>query len=1300
MKPRIHRIRTAAALCLLGMACSASAGTIAYWRFEGDGTTVPTAGTQVEDTNGRTTITTGVGVRAVDVTGNGNTMWSWEHAWAGHTYETNLPGNLSYVPSTGQSNAFSLKNAGSYPGMFTWPAMAPPTGTNINTWTSTAWTIEAYVYSSALDGYRTLVCREGNGVAGVDGSLAPLYLQKVPDGRLVIKFADAAGNWHEAYDTTSMVLNKWYAVAATSDGATLKLYKNSFDGNGYVLVGSKDISGSTNPALVNPGNDNTGNPWGWVIFRGRYGNNDAPDQNHGDRWFGGLDEVRISDTALAPADMLASLNTGDGDGDGLPDSWEVITFGNLGQTGTGDPDNDGHTNLAEYTANSNPTVQASVPGDIDGDGLSDTWEMTHYTNLTTSNGTADPDGDLATDALEAGANTNPNNADSWPDTDADGMNDAWESAYFTDLSKTGAADTDTDGYTDLEEFVYLTNPTVATFSPPWTALRHRWSFNGDLTDSVGGSNASIIDIGTTSNATLGANAITLDGGDKTTSDYVRLGSNLLKGIAHPVTLEFWATQNSVMNWSRMFDFHGATNESLHLAWTNGTNIATDQVEWVDPGGPAVYNTNQPFTAGTQYHIVMTIEPAAGTDGKTKVTWYSAPAADADLGAARGNFETTNNLVNFNDLNDAIGFSPWPDATANAAYDEIRIWNGALRGYAREELHDNGPDNAVNADADADGLPDAWETANLLSTASGTGTDGPDGDPDGDLTSNRQELLLGTDPQDPMSNAADTDADGLPDAWEITYFGTITAQNGAGDPDGDHATNAEELAAVTNPTLVTSFPDTDTDGLSDGWEMFYFTDLDETGTGDTDGDGFTNVAEQTAASSPLDPLIPGATDGDGDNDGLDDRWEVLHFTNIVSQNGIGDPDNDSANNLAEYKAMSDPNVAASTPTDVNGDTVPDTVSFMGFDTAGTGLLDKDGEATGFTHRLANTGTDPSFSPNDPNLDLDTAAGTLAITSTNNDVNGQFNMAVAEMLGINLSSLGFTGSQDFKLRAKFVNLPATSNADQLGIFAGASSTSLIRGGRIDVKNTFGTNTNGNNDSNSVFAGAADHLAATRSATVEMSRVAGVWSLSINGMTVTPGAQPAFLDALPDLTVGVLNADLFSNTRKTAYLDSFTAVVLTNPSPDGDGDGMDDTWEIANFGTVGAQNGGGDPDGDGATNLEEFAFNGNPNNGSDQGHAVGTRGDSNGNGRADFTLTIAVRAGATFAAGPNGTQTATVNGITYTVRGSEDLAAFNSPVTWVSSAASGSPDYELHTFRLDVSDAVAPAAKGFLQATVSAP
>jgi hypothetical protein len=54
------------------------------------------------------------------------------------------------------------------------------------------------------------------------------------------------------------------------------------------------------------------------------------------------------------------------------------------------------------------------------------------------------------------------------------------------------------------------------------------------------------------------------------------------------------------------------------------------------------------------------------------------------------------------------------------------------------------------------------------------------------------------------NAAsdDTDGDLLPDSWEILYFGNLN-QNGSGDPDGDGINNATELAEGTNPNHAAS-----------------------------------------------------------------------------------------------------------------------------------------------------------------------------------------------------------------------------------------------------------------------------------------------------------------------------------------------------------------------------------------------------------------------------------------------------------------------------------------------------------------
>jgi YD repeat-containing protein len=46
--------------------------------------------------------------------------------------------------------------------------------------------------------------------------------------------------------------------------------------------------------------------------------------------------------------------------------------------------------------------------------------------------------------------------------------------------------------------------------------------------------------------------------------------------------------------------------------------------------------------------------------------------------------------------------------------------------------------------------------------------------------------------------ADTDGDGMDDAWEIQYFGNLT-HNGLGDSDGDGLNDFAEFIAGTNPT---------------------------------------------------------------------------------------------------------------------------------------------------------------------------------------------------------------------------------------------------------------------------------------------------------------------------------------------------------------------------------------------------------------------------------------------------------------------------------------------------------------------
>jgi hypothetical protein len=95
-------------------------------------------------------------------------------------------------------------------------------------------------------------------------------------------------------------------------------------------------------------------------------------------------------------------------------------------------------------------------------------------------------------------------------------------------------------------------------------------------------------------------------------------------------------------------------------------------------------------------------------------------------------------------------------------------------------------------------------------------------------------------------AADTDDDNLPDAWEQAMFGNL-AQSAAGDPDGDWLVNLAELHWNSNPSDY----DTDNDNVSDGEEAMWY--LSDPSLLDSDADGWTDDQEiNTYGTDPNDP----------------------------------------------------------------------------------------------------------------------------------------------------------------------------------------------------------------------------------------------------------------------------------------------------------------------------------------------------------------------------------------------------------------------------------------------------------------
>jgi fibronectin-binding autotransporter adhesin len=288
------------------------------------------------------------------------------------------------------------------------------------------------------------------------------------------------------------------------------------------------------------------------------------------------------------------------------------------------------------------------------------------------------------------------------------------SAGVLGINKIGSGALTLTGVNTYSGTTTIAEGTLKIGSP--VTVTHRWSFNNSLVDSVGGSNAAIIEVGA-NNVTLSSTQATLAGGTRSDSDYIRLGSNLLPDTNQPIAIELWATTNGLKSWSRIFDFGSGTSENLFMSWTKASNQSMDRVEWKDGATNTSDNTNQPYTLGTEFHIVMVLNPVGDS---TQVTWYSASSASANLGSAQGTFTSTNTLADFLDSEDNLGRSFYDsDNTANASYNEVRFWSGMINTTILETLHDAGPDADLDSLNIGGTLPSA---TNVNITGSGATLD--------------------------------------------------------------------------------------------------------------------------------------------------------------------------------------------------------------------------------------------------------------------------------------------------------------------------------------------------------------------------------------------------------------------------------------------------------------------------------------------------------------------------------------------------------------------------------------------------
>jgi autotransporter-associated beta strand protein len=291
-----------------------------------------------------------------------------------------------------------------------------------------------------------------------------------------------------------------------------------------------------------------------------------------------------------------------------------------------------------------------------------------------------------------------------------------------------------------------------------------------------------------------------------------------------------------------------------------------------------------------------------------------------------------------------------------------------------------------------------------------------------------------------------------------------------------------------------------------------------------------------------------------------------------------------------------------------------------------------------------------------------AGTLTLSGTqvdhlrNTTVNGGITIAAGSQITLTPTTNGVTnsigGSGTLTLDGKLTLNLATTDATH------GNSWNLINTGTLtEIYNptTFSVNS-------------------SLGAFTESIATPGTWKL-VNGIN-----EWTFVESSGVLSVGPIS-DPF-----TPWIDSFFPAE-TNPAIIG---------KTA------------DPDNDGVDNLTEFALNGDPDDGSNNGLTTLVLQDTAAPAGNELTLVAAVRDGASFSAAGT-TQTATLDGVVYTIEGSLDLAfSPGSAVTTVGSGSEAAPAgtslpaitgsaWEYRTFRLDASEGL--SGKGFLRAKIEA-